>query len=181
MSKVFSPKNIPSLLMQLRALIGISSRSEVLLYLMINKKGTIRDIADQTYYAWRSIQDVLYEMGHSSVVTFPDAKKGRIYYMEASPWLELLLHTNEKAIEWVCWPPLFRALEIIWEKINDTQFLESSTLEQTAEVQQLTSEELLPRIAKSGLNDFSGKLSGLSGEAYLKHWLEGIEQLVGKL
>ncbi len=167
MSKVFSPKKVSNLLMQLRALIGVSSRSEVLLYLMINRKGTI--------------QDVLYDMGHSSVVTFPKAKKGRIYYLEASPWLEILLQTKEKQIEWVCWPSLFRALEILWEKMNDTPFLESSTLEQAAEIQQLTEEELLPRIAKSGFNYFPGKLSGLSGEAYLKHWIEGIEQLVGKL
>ncbi len=181
MSNVFSPKNIPNLLLQLRALVGINSRSEVLLYLMINKKGTIRDIADQIYYAWRSIQDVLYEMGHSSIVSFPKAKKGRIYYLDADPLLNILLHSNEHPIQWICWPALFRVLEIIWDKLNDIQFLQSSTLEQSAEIKQLTNEELLTRITKAGFNRLFDSLSSVSGESYLKYWLQNVEQLLSTL
>lgn len=181
MSKVFSPKNIPNLLLQLRALVGISSRSEILLYLLINKRGTIQEIADQTYYAWRSIQDVLYEMGHSSIVSFPRAKKGRIYYLDADPLLNILLHSNERPIQWICWPALFRVLEIIWYKLNDIQFLQSSTLEQSAEIKQLTNEELLTRITKAGFNRLFDSLSSVPGESYLKYWLQNVEQLLSNL
>ena len=60
MSKPFPEKKIPSLLLQIRGFMGISSRSEILLYLLLNHKGTIQEIADQNYYAWRSVQDVLF-------------------------------------------------------------------------------------------------------------------------
>ncbi|MBN1698201.1 MAG: hypothetical protein JW881_11860 [Spirochaetales bacterium] len=113
MSGVFPVKQKTSLLLQLRSFMGISSRSETLCYLMVNGKGAIQEIADQTYYAWRSIQDVLFEMGHSGILSFFPAKKGRIYYIDKEPWLEIFLKNKKERIQWICWPPLFRALEMI--------------------------------------------------------------------
>ena len=91
MSKTFPERKSQSLLLQLRGLMGVNSRSEIFLYLLLNKKGTIQEIADQNYYAWRSVQDVLFEIGHSSVIHFPEAKRGRVYYLDPEPWMNILL------------------------------------------------------------------------------------------
>ena len=179
LSKTFPTKKIPSLLLQIRALFGINSRCETLLYLLINENGTIQEIADQNYYAWRSIQDVLYEMGHSSVISFPGVKRGRVYYLDAEPWRNILLNDRSKSIQWVCWPPLFRALEIIWDKLNEPLFIESTSLEQSAEIGKLMVDELLPRFSKAGMGTGFNRLIGSWGEEYLEYWLESIKGILG--
>ena len=45
MSKPFPERKSQSLLLQLRGLMGVNSRSEILLYLILNQKGTIQEIA----------------------------------------------------------------------------------------------------------------------------------------
>lgn len=181
MSQVFPVKQKTSLLLQLRSFIGLSSRSETLLFLLINEKGTIQEIADQTYYAWRSIQDVLYEMGHSGILSFPAAKKGRVYYIKNGPWLNLFLKNKDEKIQWICWPPLFRALEMIWMKLNEPGLMESSPLEQAAEFRELMNIDLSPRFSKTGLGAFFEDPSGYWGEEYLDLWLGNIMRILKKL
>ena len=181
MSQAFPAKQRTSLLLQLRSFIGLSSRSETLLYLLINEKGTIQEIADQSYYAWRSIQDVLYEMGLSGILSFPAAKKGRVYYINNAPWLDLFLKNKDEKIQWICWPPLFRALEIIWIKLNEPGFMESSPLEQAAEFRELMTDELTPRFLKAGMGAIFEDSSGYWGEEYLDLWLGNMMELIKKL
>lgn len=83
LSKSFPKSSIASLLLQIRALIGTNSRSEILLYLLLNGQGSIQDIAAGTGYAWRSVQDSLFEMGHSPVIHFPQMKRSRKYFINA--------------------------------------------------------------------------------------------------
>ncbi|MBI9108447.1 MAG: hypothetical protein JEZ04_16995 [Spirochaetales bacterium] len=178
MSKTFPQRKIPSLQLQLRGLMGVNSRSEILLYLLLNKKGTIQEIADQNYYAWRSVQDVLFEMGHSSVIHFPEAKRGRVYYIDPAPWMDILLGSSEQNIKWVCWPALFRSLEIIWLKLNEPGFVDLSELEQASEFKQLMEKEVGARLVKSGFGQKLGQLSGVWGEEYLINLLSSIKGLL---
>ncbi|MBI9104594.1 MAG: hypothetical protein JEY99_19415 [Spirochaetales bacterium] len=181
LSKTFPERKPQSLLLQLRGLMGVNSRSEILLYLLLNKKGTIQEIADQNYYAWRTVQDVLFEIGHSSVIHFPEAKRGRFYYLDPEPWMNILLGSNRQNIRWICWPAFFRSLEIIWLKLNEPDFIESHTLEQAAEFKQLIDIELGARIVKSGFGQNLGPLSGVWGEEYLITWIETIKGLLSQL
>ena len=178
MSKVFPEKKIPSLLLQIRGLMGVNSRSEILLYLILNKQATIQEIADQNYYSWRSVQDVLYEMGHSSVIHHPEAKRGRVYYLNPEPWLNMLLCSPTNNIQWICWPSLFRSLEIIWSKLNEPHFKDFSTLEQAAEFNDLMDKELTHRIIKSGYGVELGKTSAVWGEEYLENLLNTIRTIL---
>ena len=175
MSKSFPEKRIPCLLLQIRGLMGVNSRSEILLYLLLNQQATIQEIADQNYYAWRSVQDVLYEMGHSSVVHFPEAKKGRVYYIDRKPWMDMFLRSSEADIPWICWPALFRSWEILWFKLNEHQLLDYSALEQAAEIKDLMDRALTHRFVKSGFGMELGKISGLWGEEYLENWMSSIK------
>jgi hypothetical protein len=179
MSGVFPVKQKTSLLLQLRSFLGISSRSETLCYLLIKGRGTIQEIADQTYYAWRSIQDVLFEMGHSGMLSFSTAKKGRFYYIDNEPWLDLFLKNKDERIQWICWPPLFRALELIWLKLNETGLFELSRLEQAAVMRELMSKELDSRFEKAGTGMMLGDLTGYYGEEYLDAWLENMRGFLG--
>lgn len=180
MSTFFPEKKIQSLLLQLRGLMGVNSRSEILLYLFLNKKGTIQDIADQTYYAWRSVQDVLFEIGHSSVLNFPEAKRGRYYYIDPEPWFKILLGNDRPNIKWICWPPLFRSLELIWMKINTPGFLKLQPLEQAAEIMQLMNEKINHRLIKAGYAQYLSRISGVFGEEYLNNWVDCITEILNQ-
>ncbi len=179
MSKAFPLKKKACLLLQLRGLMGVNSRSEILLYLLLNQKGTIQEIATQNYYSWKSVQDVLFELGRSSVVHFPEAKRGRVYYIDPEPWFKMLLDSKEENIQWICWPALLRCFEIIWFKINEENFTKLSGLEQAAEVKLLMEEELIQRFDKAGFAMELGQLSGVWGEEYLERWLNTIKGILG--
>lgn len=181
LSKPFSKNTIPALLLQLRGLMGTNSRAEILLYLLINEQGTIQEIADQTGYAWRSVQDVLFEMGHSPVIHFPETKKGRVYYIHSKPWQDMFSIDRLNKIQWICWPPLFRALELIWLKLQDAEFVNLSTLEQAAEIKRMMDSEVIPRLTKAGFGSELHKISGVWGEQYLDDWLKVMKAVLERL
>jgi len=175
-SVAFRAKSPETLLLQMRSLFGIGARSETLLYLFLNGKGSISQIAADTYYSWRSIQDVLFEMGYSGMLYFPEAKRGRFYRFDGKPWLDILLG-NEDNIKWLCWPPLFRSLEIIWAKLNNNDFMSLSVLAQTAELQFLMKEEIAPRMEHAGLGDLIIAPDSLGSETYLDVFQKNIEKI----
>ncbi len=179
MSCSFPKGKSTSLLFQLRGLMGINSRSEVLLYLLVNGKGTITEIADDTYYAWRSVQDVLLEMGLSGILSFDVAKKGRKYnLLGRSQWLEIFLKSPDEQLRWICWPPLFKVLELIWTKLNDAELTNTTPLEQATEIRVLMKDVLISKLRKSGIGGEFDYLEGVTGEEYLNCWMKKILRLL---
>ncbi|MCX5900889.1 MAG: hypothetical protein NTX06_09180, partial [Proteobacteria bacterium] len=167
LSNPFPAKTPTSLLLQMRALIGVCSRSEVLLYLLLHDRATIQEIAGQTYYSWRSVQDVLFEMGHSGLLNFPEGKRGRTYRFNGEPWMEILLKNPGLKIDWLCWPPLFSALELVWQKLNDSVFAGLSTLGQTSELRSLMTTQIAEKLEQAGLGSFVQNPKAYEGEEYL--------------
>lgn len=181
LSNAFPAKTIPSFLLQLRALIGVSARCEVLLYLMLHDKATIQEIAGQTYYSWRSVQDTLFEVGHSGLLNFPDAKRGRTYRLHEEPWLNMLLKNPETKIEWICWPPLFRALELVWQKLNDSSFVGLSPLGQASELRLLMNEHVSAKLEQTGLASLVQSPRHYEGEEYLDQFLTMLQGIMHAL
>ena len=181
LSNPFPAKTTPSLLLQMRALIGVSARCEVLLYLLLHDKATIQEIAGHTYYSWRSVQDTLFEMGRSGLVDFPGAKKGRTYRIQAEPWLKLLLKNPEQKIEWLCWPPLVRSLELVWQKLNDSAFAGLSLLGQAVELRLLMKEQVAAKLEQGGLGGFAHSPRYYEGEEYLDAFLTMIHGIMNAL
>lgn len=168
LSNAFPAKTIPSFLLQLRALMGVSARCEVLLYLLLHDKATIQEIAGQTYYSWRSVQDTLFEISRSGMLNFPDAKRGRTYRLHEEPWLNMLLKNPESKIKWLCWPPLFRALELVWQKLNDSSFVGLSPLGQGSELRLLMNEHVSAKLEQAGLGSLVQSPRHYEGEEYIE-------------
>lgn len=181
LSRPFSPGESATLLLQLRALVGLNSRAEILLYLLVNGNGTIQTIAGQGYYAWRSIQETLFEMGHAGLLNFSKAKRGRIYHLDAAPLKNLLLKNGSAAIRWICWPPLFRALELVWETVRTLAGGKASALEQAAALRRLMDGELLPRFEKAGIMSCVPAPSGYHEAEYLGYWVDAMRRILEEL
>jgi len=179
LSNSFVPGNPNTLLLQLRAIMGVNSRADILLYLLVNSQGNIQTIADQSYYSWRSTQEVLFEMGHSNLLSFAKAKKGRTYFMDSSLLNRQLLKDSTIKIEWINWPTLFRALEIVWLKLSDETMLNYSKLEQAAELKKLMEEEVIVRFNNAGFGASLRNSKGYIGEEYLGFWLDELKRILG--
>jgi len=181
LSLAFPPKSPAALLLQLRSLIGVGARCETLLYLFLNEKATIQEVAENTYYSWRSIQEVLYELGHSGLLQFPGAKRGRTYRLDGRPWLDILLNDTSTRLRWICWPPLLRALEIIWAKLNDPVLEELSPLGQASEFRSVMVESVNDRIEKSGFGGYVRNPAVYQGEIYREVFLADVRTLLAAL
>ena len=178
MSEPFPGRGIPSLLLQIRSILGIGARSEILLYMLLNNETTISRISEQTYYAWRSVQDVLFEWGHTPMIDFPAYRRGRTYRLHRDSWSDLLGIADAHALRWVCWPALYRSLEIIWKVLNDESVLDSGRLEQAAELKHVHDFELKNRLFQAGLSSGSGRLEDIGGKAFIDVWIQSIDHIL---
>ena len=70
---------------------------------------------------------------------------------------------------------------MIWVKLNEPGLMESSLLEQAAELRELMTAELAPRFVKAGMGSLFKDSSGYWGEEYLDLWLENIMGIIEKL
>ncbi len=121
MSRAPNPTLPPKLLLSLRALIGTSARTEVILCLATGPAAHPSEIARLTGYKARTMQLLLQEMALSGhVLTSENAlhtrgKKGRgssrRYHLNATDWQFL---TNGASLpRWICWPPLWSLIQTL--------------------------------------------------------------------
>lgn len=175
-SRLFSPENPSCIWLQLRSLFGSSSRVEFILYLLLNKEGYPSDIARKTGYTQKSAQDTMAEMAASGFLH--QTKKGReILYCMASPlWTQLAFDKNP-APAWILWPPLFRALEMIWLCLYDQGLYELPDLGLTTELFTLI-QKVRPLAEEAGIGHrLSAVRQGL-GDDYLSTFMTDVEALV---
>ena len=111
-----------TLQLQLRAFFGVCSRAEIMLTLIINNCASISEIAATSFYSWKSIQDALFEMAISGLVTHPPAKIKRRYSLTAGNWPDLFFDQPARPVESINWCKFFSAIEILWKKLNDKNF-----------------------------------------------------------
>jgi len=120
-SKQPDPARPACLWLALRSLLGINCRVEIMLYLLTSTCGYPSQIARDTGYTQRNIQDVMVDLAASGQLRA--TRKGReVQYRLASPlWKNLLLGAQEPAA-WVLWPPVLRAFEEVWLRLCDEKF-----------------------------------------------------------
>lgn len=153
----FPAKGTPSLLLRLRALLGVNTRCELLCLLASEHESHPSEIARQTGYFPRTVQNALAEMAHSGVVQVRSANREKKYRLQPGV-LDPLLKPEGIPLRWFNWAPAFRALEMLWLGVIDPKRQEIDSLLLASELRRL-SKEMRPLFAQAGsdsqLNDDS--------------------------
>jgi len=176
-SQKFRPTELSNLALQLRALVGVNSRAEVVLYLLTHEAAHPSEIAHEAYYYERSIQNTLVDLSQSGVVQLRSSGREKHYWLEPDHWATLLNRPGPFP-KWVTWPPLFSALEQIWLKVNDPCLAALDSLLQSSELRQLMV-EVRPSFEKAGFDRALSDDRQYLGEKYFPVFLEDMTKLVG--
>jgi len=139
-SSPFPVEGAPSLLLRLRALIGVSARSELICVLAGETEVHSAQVARLTGYNRKTVQNALREMSRSGVVECRESEREKYYRMKAFPFDP---NTPEK-VQWISWAPLYKGIEILWNGLAEEKedpLVASSQLRQTAKNAQKYFEE----------------------------------------
>jgi hypothetical protein len=128
----------------LRALFGIGSRAECLVYLLTHDGGHPSEVANAIGISVRGTQDALIELSRSGLVLTRVLGKRKIeYWISHERWWEFLSKANIKEIEkpiWIDWIALFSALFKVWVVLNEidkkgtSDYMRSSKLRDSLEL-----------------------------------------------
>ncbi len=126
----------------LRAMFGIGSRSECILYLLVYGAGHPSEVAKAIGLSVRGTQDALIELAESGLVLTRIKGKRKIeYWLPEKRWWEFLCgmeYEDAKKPLWVDWISLYAALTDVWNVLADIQktgsdYMRSSKLRQAME------------------------------------------------
>lgn len=119
---MYKPEGLPGLLIKLRALFGIAARAEILLFMLCKDRTTVTDVADNTYYSWRLVQNVLSDMSASGLVISSGSKRTRHYSLPKEAWKSVLGIDQTALPPWVNWPVLYKSCMDIWDLATHPAF-----------------------------------------------------------
>lgn len=175
-SQPFAPLGPGNLVPQLRALLGISVRAEMVAYLLTHESGHAAEIARATCYHKQTVQQVLGEMNRSGIVEAREAGREKLYWIRAAEW-RALLHRPEEPLEWRTWPPLWNALEQIWQRIEDpkTDGLDPLTL---SSVLRELMVRVRPGIERAGLGKSLSDDRLYLAESYLPVFMADVDRVL---
>jgi len=113
----------------LRAVFGIGSRAECVLYLLTHEAGHPNEIANAIGVSTRAAQDTLIELAESDLVLTRIKGKRKIeYWLSQERWWEFLFGMNFEDIKkpvWLDWISLYSALMNVWNILNEIEKSES--------------------------------------------------------
>jgi hypothetical protein len=128
----------------LRALFGVGSRAECIVYLLTNDGGHPSEVAKAIGLSVRGTQDTLIDLSRSGLVLArPKGKRKIEYWLSHEQWWEFLSRrsiTEFKKPIWLDWISLFSALSNIWDALNEmtkegiSDYMRSSKLRDAMEV-----------------------------------------------
>jgi DNA-binding MarR family transcriptional regulator len=117
LARVFSPEDSASLLLKLRALLGVNARSEILLFLLCNRYGNSHEIARHTHYFQKTIHDALTDLECSGYVESTKTGRERRFYMSSSELSQALIGGGPAPL-WVDWPGILAPIETFWRSLD---------------------------------------------------------------
>lgn len=107
----------------LRALFGVGSRAECLVYLLTNDGGHPSEVAKAIGLSVRGTQDALIDLSRSGLVLTRQTGKRKIeYWLSHERWWEFLSRrstTEFKKPIWLDWISFFSALSNVWNALNE--------------------------------------------------------------
>ena len=139
----------------LRALFGVGSRAECLVYLLTNDGGHPSEVARAIGLSVRGTQDTLIDLSRSGLILTRVKGKRKIeYWLSHERWWEFLTKGSISEIKkpiWIDWISLFSALSKVWAALNElskeslSDYMRSSKLRDSVE-------EVGNEFLKSGLD-----------------------------
>jgi DNA-binding MarR family transcriptional regulator len=162
-----------SLWPRLRALMGVSGRTDVLVYLMLFKNGGHPSlIARELGYTQRGIHQALVSMSSSGWIQRSERPR-EVVYVLADSIRETFTSSLRNSPRWVTWVKFYGALEIFWRTLNDTRLANLSVDGQSAELRggMLKAANSLSSLGFSGsFMDSQNKRGEEYAESLAKSW-----------
>ena len=128
----------------LRALFGVGSRAECLVYLLTHDGGHPSEVAKAIGLSVRGAQDALIELSKSGLIlTRVQGKRKTEYWISQEKWWEFLSGGSIEEIKkpvWIDWIALYSALSKVWATLNEigkdkiSDYMKSSILRDSLEV-----------------------------------------------
>ena len=165
----------------LRALFGLGSRAECILYLLTHEAGHPAEIAREVGISVRAIQDALIELAQSELVLTRSGGKRKIEYrLPQERWCEFLAGrsvSETKPPLWLNWIDLFSGLSEVWDTLKrlegiESDYLRSSRLRECMEA-------IGGELSRSGLALPSIPGRDIPPERYEEAFMEFIAEVLG--
>jgi hypothetical protein len=165
----------------LRALFGVGSRAECVLYLLTHEGGHPSELASAIGISTRGAQDALIELAKSGLVLTRSRGKRKIeYWLSQERWWEFMSRGSLDEIKrpvWIDWIALYGALLEVWSALNEiekteSEYLKSSRLRDAMEI-------VGNEFARSGIDIPAVPGPNVRPENYQKAFNEYINRVFG--
>lgn len=177
-ARPFPREGMPSLLLRLRSLIGVSIRCEVLCLLGGHDEIHPSLVARLVGQAPRTIQNALAEMVRSGVVQVRTRGREKVYALVPG-MLDQLLRPDGRT-PWMNSVSLFRALETLWLGLSDPRRRNLDPLLLASEWRRLA-REIRPLLGEAGLGQPLREESSFPGDEYHDVFIEDILRILARL
>jgi hypothetical protein len=176
-ARQFPVEGMPSLLLRLRALFGVSIRCEVLCMLGASDEIHPSHVARRVGLSPRTTQDLLADMARSGAVQVRTSARAK-YYALIPGSLDGLLRPDGRT-PWMNAVPLFQALEAVWLGLDETvgRNLAPSLL---ASQWRRTARLVTPLLGDGGLGQPLRDESSFVGEAYHDVYIEDVLRMLAR-
>ena len=115
-TRSFSAERAACLLLRLRALFGVSARSEIIAYLLTHTTGQSHEIARHTGYYQKTVYDLLVGMEHSGFVRSVRGGRERHFRLVSTELRKAF--AGDASVEWPDWALIYREIEKYWFALN---------------------------------------------------------------
>jgi hypothetical protein len=155
-----------SLWLRLRAFMGVSSRTEVCIYLTTHHDGGHPSlIARVMGYTQGGLQQALVSMSESGWVLRSERQREVVYTL-ADSVRNAFVSSLEDIPHWLTWSSFFRSLEVVWKTLNQTNLLVSSADVQSAELRNAM-QKTAPDLSRLGFTGYFLEIQNKRGAEYI--------------
>ncbi len=181
-----SPERVANALLTLRALIGVSSRCEIILCLLTRPSARAAELARLTGYSSQSIQSVLGEMVLSGKLRTDGPrhagrgeKTGRgaskHYYLQLQDWHFMLPAASSP--RWLPWAALFAVVQGVDDALSNAAATENNQLLIAIQLRRLL-EKYAPDLTEGGIAHLLDYSPDMTGESLLRTLAETLPKVL---
>ena len=172
LTQPFPAEGMSSLLLRLRALLGVNIRCEILCLLGSVNEIHPSAIARLIGHSPRTTQNTLSEMARSGVVQVRSHGREKIYALKPGV-LDKLMRPNNEMTPWTNSAPLFRAMEILWLGVADPKRKSMDDLLLSSELRRIA-KAMKPFLGDAGWGQPLRDESAYKGDKYAEVFFEDV-------